>query len=236
MPPTTPFVLTNTTITNAIRILPSRYDQPPVLEAFTGPDPDRLGAAYELDALTNPRHTNSRPCARQSGFLLPDNELLHSHIVNGAFAHGGAHGRFSSTDCGTWYSAETLPAAQVEVGHHKALEYADLDPVYLATVLPLSLTRHTAWAATYTASLHVVDTSHVNAAALLNPGDYRSSQRAAHQLRTAGSLGITYPSIRNPGATCHAIFHPTVVQAVHLTSHWHLVIEDLDQAPIWTAA
>ena len=206
MPPTTPFVLTNRTITNAIRILSSRYDQPPVLEALTGPDSDRLGTAYELDALTNPRHTNSRPCARQSGFLLPDNELLHSHIVNGAFAHGGAHGRFSSTDCGTWYSAETLPAAQIEVGHHKALEYADLD----------------------------ID--HIDAAALLDPGDYRSSQRAAHQLRAAGSLGVTYPSVRNPGAACHAIFHPTVVQAVHLASHWYLVIEDLHHAPIWTAA
>ena len=236
MPATPPFVLTDLAVTEAIRILPSRYDQPPVLEALTGQDLHRLDSAYELDALTNPRHTNSRPCARQPGFLLPDNALLHSHIVNGAFAHGGAHGRFSGTNCGTWYSAETISASQIEVGHHKALEYADLDPDYLAAVLPLGPTHYTAWAAAYTAPLHVVDTGHIDAAALLDPGDYRSSQRAAHQLRAAGSLGVIYPSVRNPGTTCHAIFHPTVVQAVHLASHWYPVTEKLDHAPIWTAA
>lgn len=228
-----PFVLTSMAIADAIRLLPSRYDEPPILEALVGTDAARLDAAYELDALTNTRHTHARPCAHEPGFLLPENTLLHSHIVNGAFTHGDAHGRFSSAYCGTWYSSDTISTAQAEVGHHKLWEYADLDPIYLASVLPLSPTRYTAWSATYTASLHVLD-PHLNGAEeVLDPMDYRTSQRVAEHLRSSGSLGLIYPSVRHARGTCHAIFHPSIVQAVHVESHWDFVLTDLEKAPEW---
>ncbi len=229
-----PFTLTECSISRAIRLVPSRYDHPPVLSTVA----TSLDAAYELDALTNPRHAGAPGCASQPGFLLPENELLHSHIVNGSFIHGSTHSRFGIPTCGTWYSALTMRTAHAEVGFHKRLEYSDLDPVGLAAMGldgPWE-TKYSQWEATYTASLHVIDTQHPSAGALLDPADYRLSQQAARELRAAGALGVTYPSVRDPKGHCQAIFHPSVIQAVRLAGHWSLTVDPAAGTAQWAAA
>jgi RES domain len=58
----------------------------------------------------------------------------------------------------------------------------------------------------------------------LLPGDYRASQELAAALRASGSEGIAYPSQRDPGSECVALFFPdrasNVVQGRHLDYHW----------------
>jgi hypothetical protein len=60
---------------------------------------------------------------------------------------------------------------------------------------------------------------------LLDPDDYTASQAFALAEKAAGSNGIIYPSVRNPGGTCFAAFYPDVVsppvQGRHLTYHWN---------------
>ena len=50
------------------------------------------------------------------------------------------------------------------------------------------------------------------------------SQAFAAALRDAGSHGLVYPSVRDPGGQCAAAFRPTVVgipvPAKHLKYHW----------------
>ena len=59
---------------------------------------------------------------------------------------------------------------------------------------------------------------------LLDPHDYGRSQAFARERRADGANGIVYPSVRNPGGTCFASFHPDVVSAPvqghHITYHW----------------
>lgn len=61
--------------------------------------------------------------------------------------------------------------------------------------------------------------------ALLDPDDYTASQGFARDDKAAGSDGILYPSVRNPGGTCFAAFYPDVmlppVQGRHLSYHWN---------------
>ncbi len=58
----------------------------------------------------------------------------------------------------------------------------------------------------------------------LMPDSYAESQALAADLRAAGSDGIVYPSCRQPGGECVALFHPDLaanpVQGRHLDYHW----------------
>lgn len=217
------FTRTRVHVSDASRIIPRRYDQLPLLDPLAAHAPGGLVAVNELDSATNPRFTRNRPCLRQQDFLLPDNELLHSHIVNGAFAHGSPHARFSSPTCGVWYSSDTTTGAQTEIVFHKQREFTELGE-HVAQYYPQIL-RYTEWLASYSGPLDVVDATAPAAAAILDPASYRVSQAVGEDLRIAGSLGIIYPSVRHRGATNHAIFIPAVVADVRLAQHWHLTID-----------
>lgn len=59
---------------------------------------------------------------------------------------------------------------------------------------------------------------------LLDPDDYTAAQAFARAARAAGSDGVVYPSVRNPGGACVAAFYPDVmgipVQGRHVAYHW----------------
>jgi len=61
-------------------------------------------------------------------------------------------------------------------------------------------------------------------AAALDPDDYAPSQALGAQLRTGGSDGVVYPSVRSPGGECVGLFYPDLaanpVQGRHLDYHW----------------
>ena len=61
--------------------------------------------------------------------------------------------------------------------------------------------------------------------ALLDPNDYVASQAFAATLKAAGSDGIVWPSLRQPGGECLGLFYPdcvrNAVQGRHLDYHWN---------------
>jgi hypothetical protein len=61
-------------------------------------------------------------------------------------------------------------------------------------------------------------------ASVLDPDDYGASQRLGAALRQGGSWGIRYPSVRDPGGECVAIFRPRALRharsALHIGLHW----------------
>jgi hypothetical protein len=65
----------------------------------------------------------------------------------------------------------------------------------------------------------------------IDPDSYAASQALAQSLRTAGSDGIAYPSIRHPGGECVALFYPdcalNALQGRHLDYHWDGASVDL---------
>ena len=59
----------------------------------------------------------------------------------------------------------------------------------------------------------------------LSPSDYTKAQNLSALLRNSGTDGIVYPSVRDPGGECAALFHPNlasnVIQGRHLDYHWN---------------
>ncbi len=60
--------------------------------------------------------------------------------------------------------------------------------------------------------------------AALDPDDYAAAQALGARLRSSGSEGVAYPSVRCPGGECVGLFYPDLasnpVQARHLDYHW----------------
>jgi RES domain len=60
---------------------------------------------------------------------------------------------------------------------------------------------------------------------VLSTDDYAASQRLGATLRTSGSDGVVYPSIRNPGGECAGLFYPDLAslpaQRRHFDYHWN---------------
>jgi hypothetical protein len=48
----------------------------------------------------------------------------------------------------------------------------------------------------------------------LNPADYDEAQSLGERLRTTGSEGLVYPSVRNPTGECAALFYPDLAPRV----------------------
>ena len=57
----------------------------------------------------------------------------------------------------------------------------------------------------------------------LDPRSYVASQQLAEELLAKGSLGVVYPSVRNPGGTCIACFRPALVTNVRSESTYRFV-------------
>src|SRR3979490_2781204 len=60
---------------------------------------------------------------------------------------------------------------------------------------------------------------------VLEPDDYADSKSVGSSLRSLGSEGIVYPSVRLPDGECAALFHPNrgshPTQGRHLDYHWN---------------
>lgn len=58
----------------------------------------------------------------------------------------------------------------------------------------------------------------------LDPDSHAASQALGRHLKSVGSDGIVYPSMRHPGGECAALFYPDLasnpVQGRHLDYHW----------------
>ena len=81
------------------------------------------------------------------------------------------------------------------------------------------------------AGLHDLRGSDPAFAPVLDPDDYAQSQALGGRLRSAGSDGVVYPSIRRPGGECVGLFHPdraaNSVAGRDLDYHWDGVRVDL---------
>lgn len=126
--------------------------------------------------------------------------------------------RFSAGDYGVLYAAHEFETALSETIHHH-------EELMAATA------QAEGWAAQFRELVFDIaaDLSDCRGLAedhpILSPVDYAESQKVATDLRTSGSDGIIYPSVRNPGGTCAALFYPDLgsmpVQGRHVDYHWN---------------
>lgn len=130
-------------------------------------------------------------------------------------------GRFTDGSYGVYSAGDQEEVAIREVAHHhaKAMMSSSEEPGWTSQfrmlVNRLDLDLHDA---------RTHDRYH-------DPDDYSVSQALAHSLRSNGSNGIVYRSVRCVGGECVSIFWPDLieipVQGDHFDFHWDGTLVDM---------
>lgn len=187
------------------RLVPSRHLSrgDSVLVAIAD-DEAHLQAIFEIEGATNDRLLAEHERAPGIGLEELVFAVPHAAVINAAFCHPHPlGGRFNSPERGAWYAAFTLATAQAEVGFHKSVQLAEIGR-FDDTV------TYDDYVADVSASLHDLRRAR-GYRRCLNPTSYVASQVLGERLLDAGSLGIIYPSVRDPGGTCLACYRPALV-------------------------
>lgn len=162
-----------------------------------------LADIFEIENATNDR------ALAEAGFAqgITVGELVfgvpYYRIVNAAFTHPHPLGsRFNGPERGAWYCGFEIATSQAEIAFHKTVDLAEVG-IFEDDV------TYDDYTADFSAEFH--DLRGKRFTRFLDPGSYIASQRLAHSLLERGSLGVVYPSVRNPTGTCIACFRPALV-------------------------
>jgi hypothetical protein len=201
----------------ATRIIASKY--PPIdLYERVSPDPAVWDALIAAEMLTNPRVRDEIGTIH----LVPPEERVSgpgASYVMASFTHlNPKGGRFSDATHGAYYAAGDLPTAVAETIYHFGQFAADSGDGPRYETMRVIVGR-------IDADLHGVEQLNAeDRRRLLDPNDYTFSQAFSLALRTSGSTGVHYPSVRRVSGECVAVFRPTAVglpvQTKHLKYHW----------------
>ncbi len=197
------------------RIIPSRF--PPVGLFDKVADPADLDAVFIIEAMTNDR---LRDEVGDLALVPPEDRIAGPGTtpIMAAFTHLNTEGsRFSDGSFGVFYAGLTLDTAIAETKHHRVRFLG-------ATDEPAQEIDMRVYAADLTANLHDIRGHAESHAHLYDPDTYAHSQGLATELREAGSDGIRYLSVRDPGGECAAAFRPRLLancrQERHLCYVW----------------
>lgn len=197
----------------AHRIIPSHYPPIDLFERIYD-TPEELAIAFEIESMTNDRLLDE---AGDIQLVAPEDRLIGpgSSPVMAAFTHLGFGSRFTNGDFGVYYAADSLETAIAETIYHKEREMAaageeSIELTMRCYVGDVALPMH--------------DVRGNDFLDLHNPDDYSASQSYAASLRSNGSDGLLYNSVRRPGHECIAAFKPIAltapVQGEHLKYFW----------------
>lgn len=197
----------------AHRIIPSHYPPIDLFERIYD-TPEEMAIAFEIESMTNDRLLDE---AGDIQLVAPEDRLIGpgSSPVMAAFTHLGFGSRFTNGDFGVYYAADSLETAIAETIYHKEREMAaageeSIELTMRCYVGDVALPMH--------------DVRGNDFLDLHNPDDYSASQSYAASLRSSGSDGLLYNSVRRPGHECIAAFKPIAltapVQGEHLKYFW----------------
>lgn len=198
------------------RIIPSRYPPVDLFERIAPPEDWEFLA--EIEGLTNDRLRD------QAGdiSLVPVSERLSgpgSTPVMAAFTHPG-ESRFSDGSFGVYYAAKESSTAIAESASSRGRFLS-------ATAEPPMRVEMRTYLGKVNADLHDIRGGWPE---LHNPNSYAASQAVAKGLRTAGSLGLVFDSVRCSGGECFGAFrsaalapfqeHAFTIQGPHYFYDW----------------
>lgn len=204
---------------DAHRLIPAAYadTDEPILTTLARDDSD-VADLVALSAATNARlqaQANVRPGGIHQDELVFG--VPHWRIINAAFCHPHPLGsRFNGPDRGAWYAGQHVGTSLAEVAHHRTVELAEIDRWELAVDYQ-----------DYLSDIHapVADLRRPRdrrARACLAPDSYVAGQALAGDLLEAGSVGVVYPAVRDPGREAVACFRPAAVGNVRTGARYRL--------------
>lgn len=194
------------------RIIPSKF--PPINFFEKLVRPDQMEEIFYLESLTNDR---LREEVGDISLVLPEDRVCGegSSIVMAAFTHIGKKSRFTDGSYGVYYAAKDLKTAIVETvfWREKFLAYTSEAPgeidmrVYVGKILK---------------PLHDIRSNEFQH--LHDPDNHLPAQSYAFNLKSLGSFGIVYNSVRDKGGECIGALRPTAIsipmQSKHLAYVW----------------
>lgn len=137
--------------------------------------------------------------------------------------------RFSDGSFGVLYAGNVFEVALLETIHHhgrfmaRTREAPGWTSQFREIILNIDAQLH---------ELRLPDAVQLQA---LDPDSHAVSQALAAQLRSTGSDGLVYPSVRYKGGQCAGLFYPdlatSAVQGRHLDYHWNGTRVDLYRDP-----
>ena len=202
----------------AVRIIRSIYPPIDLFEDIA--DPADWPLLISAEQKTNPRimklvgNIDLVPPARRVGGVG-------ASYLMASFTHVSPDrpSRFSVGHHGVLYAARSYETALFETIHHHTLFMArTAEPAgWTSQFREIILKVH--------ADLHDLRADAAALGPCLDPDSYEAAQQLAATLRGSGSDGIAYPSVRQPGGECVALFYPdcasSPVQGRHIDYHWN---------------
>lgn len=186
---------------------------------------DRVANADDFDIVTTIEGLTNDRLRDELGelSLIPEEDRIYgagTTPIMAAFTHLNVQGsRFTDGSYGVYYAAKTIETAVAETRFHRSRFLA-------ATREPPTEIDMRSYASDIDAELHnIVGQQQALADIYIpDPAQYSIAQGFARQLRGAGSNGIHYSSVRDPGGECIAIFRPRLmapaVQGKHYCYVW----------------
>lgn len=200
----------------SVRIVPSRY--PPVGPFDRVADPADIEAVFAVEALTNDRLRDEAGDIR----LVPPKDRISgpgTTPIMAAFTHPNPDGsRFSDGRYGVYYAGESVETAIAESRFHRERFMA------FSREPPMRLEMRAYYARIRT-ELHDLR-GQVQAHPEWfdpDPARYGPGQALGARLRSNGSNGVVYPSVRRPEGECVGIFRPRAVAPVTQGPHFEFI-------------
>lgn len=197
------------------RAVPSLF---PPIQLF-----ERVGAPSEWEALAEIESLTNDRVRDEIGeiSLVPVEDRISgpgAGWVMASFTHIGRPSRFSNGSYGVHYVARHKQSAVAETIHHMGLFYTATREPPLHVDMRLLIGR-------IDAPLHDLGGGAPQWREVHDPDDYGASQALGRILRDAGSNGVIFDSVRDPGGECVGAFRPTAVvppiQGPHLRYRWN---------------
>jgi hypothetical protein len=204
---------------NTIRLISTGRLKQPVLLALAA----NHGALEDLAELEGA--TSGRLMAQKGGlFELDPRELVFGApghtFINAAFTYtrpGGS--RFNGEERGAWYCGFAVETSLAEVAYHLTRELEAIGRFE-------NVTDYAELIADFIGSFHDLRGDDFKGGPYLGADistAYPTGQALATRLRVeAQGIGLLYPSVRHPGGTCLAAFHPGLVQNLRQGGVWRL--------------
>ena len=197
------------------RIIPSRFPPIDLFERIA--DPADWDSLVELESLTNPRLRDEVGDIT----LVPAAERVSgpgASAIMAAFTHLNPEGsRFTDGTYGIFYCTPNLETAIAETRYHRErfMRATNQEPQHLDMRVYLADLK---------AALHDIRGQQAQYPQVYHPEQYSAGQALARQLRTKGSNGIVYSSVRHQRGECAAVLRPKVLsncrQERHLAYVW----------------
>jgi hypothetical protein len=201
--------LVSVRLAGTVRLIPSRFAPAGVFDAVGSARDFR--AVLDLEGWTNDR------IAAELGVvhMLPPDEWLtgatNATVVMAAFCHPHSRGGcFSTPELGAWYAGLSRETAIAETVFHRTRE---LDEIGVHE----TFVHMREYLLDFDCAFHDVrrgsDGCH-------DPDSYAAGQALCRALRSAGSNGVIFRSVRHPGGECVAWYRPKLIGNVRQSTHF----------------